>query len=127
MLRFSGMITLDTPNPSLLSARLRSLNNPQLRGVEVPPDAAGGLLGGMKTGDRIDVISVSLGTEPGQAQEKRAATILQSVPVVGVKPPGDGGGGILVVGLTPEQAEIFALARENGKIYVSLQPFGNEQ
>ncbi|MHB1126979.1 MAG: Flp pilus assembly protein CpaB [Bacillota bacterium] len=128
VLRHSGLIQLETPNPSLLSARLRSLNNPQLRGVEVPPDAAGGLLGGMKTGDRIDIISVSQGTQPGQAQaEQRAATILQSVPVVGVKPPGEGGGGILIVGLTPEQAEIFALAREKGKIYVSLRPFGNAE
>ena len=123
MLRQSGVINLSAPDPAVLSARLLALNNPNLRAMEVPVEAAAGMLSGMKAGDRVDVIAVA-GRGPGQGQEPVKRTILRGVPVVGVQPSGDSGAGVLVVGVTPEQAEDLAYARAASKVYASLLPFG---
>lgn len=123
ILRRAGVLDVEAPDPGLLSSRVRALGNPSLRAMEVPVEAAAGMLGGMKSGDRVDVIAVE---EQQQGGEKTvvARTILKGVPVIGVNPGGDSGAGVLVVAVTPEQAEALALARSRGKVYASLLPFG---
>lgn len=122
ILRSAGVIELNNADPSILSARLRALNNPSLRGVEVPVEAAAGLMSGMKSGDLISLISVYQSEDP-ETLGLKAETILEAVPVVGVMAPGESSGS-LVVALTKEQAETLALARERGKLYAGLYPFG---
>lgn len=123
ILKISSVIELDEKNPSLLSARLKALNDDSLVAMEVPAEAAAGLLNGMKTGDRVNIIFVEQ-TGVNQAQPVfQSSTIIKSVKVIGVKPQDDTAG-VLIVALTEEQAEILAAAREKGKIFAALRPFG---
>ncbi|MHB1418657.1 MAG: SAF domain-containing protein [Bacillota bacterium] len=72
ILRSNAIIRLDAADPPLLSARLRALNNQALRAMEVPIEAAAGLLSGMKAGDKVDIISVSQSApQQGAGQQKQ--------------------------------------------------------
>lgn len=124
ILRGSGVLDVRAPDPGLLSSRVRALDDPALRAMEVPVEAAAGMLSGMKTGDRVDVIAIEEQAGPGDGKIPVARTILKGVPVVGVNPGGDSGAGVLVVAVTPGQAETLALARSRGKVYASLLAFG---
>lgn len=133
ILRYPSAIALEGDNPSLLSARLKALNNPNLRGVEIPVDSIRGMLTGMKTMDLVDIIAVFKEYDPRVDNELLVSrTIIQAAPVIGLKSgetdrvsgPGENS---VVVALTQEQVELYALYREKGKIYASLRPFGEQK
>lgn len=110
----------------LLSARLMALGNQNLRAVELPIESASGMMHGMKAGDRVDVIAVrEADTAAGKSLE--AKTILTNRELVGVMMSDDGEATALVVSVTPQEAEILASSREQGKVYISLRPFGKEE
>jgi Flp pilus assembly protein CpaB len=127
ILRISNVIILENINLPILSARLAYLDNFELRGVEVPIESIIGMLPGMKAGDYVDIISVyknEAPDSPGRASQSLIAeTIIEGVPVIGVRPREEGQGA-LIVALTKDQAEVYALHREKGRISVSLRPFG---
>lgn len=107
----------------LLSARLMSIGNKDLRAVELPVDSVSGMLGGLKAGDRIDVIAV-YEVENGEEKQLESKTILTDRQVVGVRYSEDGSGSAsLVAAVTQQEAETLALYRTKGKIYVALRPF----
>lgn len=122
ILRGAGVIDNKDFTVSLLSARLAVQNNPDLRAVEVPIEAAASMLEGMKAGDRIDIISV-IATD-NEAGEHTSQTIIENAKVVGVSSPSESSSGAFVIALSPEQAETFFLARVKGKIFAALRPFG---
>lgn len=107
----------------LLSARLKALGDDSLRAVELPIESVAGMLGGMKAGDRVDVIAV-FETDDGENAVIEGKTILTDREIVGVLIPEDGSGGALVVSVTDKEAELLATSMEKGKIYVTLRPFG---
>lgn len=110
----------------LLSARLMALGDKNLRAVELPIESASGMMRGMKAGDRVDVIAVrEAETASGKSLETK--TILTNRELVGVMMSDDGEAVALVVSVTPQEAEILASSREQGKVYVSLRPFGKEE
>lgn len=123
ILRTFGVVDNEDFTASLLSARLTVLDDPNLRAVEVPIEAAAGMLAGMKAGDRIDVVSVSASDSTNVQQSH---TIIENAKVVGVSPAGESSGGVLVIAVTPEQAETFFLARVKGKVFATLRPFGGK-
>ena len=124
ILRQAGVIDNKDFSVSLLSARLTVQNDPNLRAVEVPIEAAAGMLAGMKAGDRVDVISVSETSDQSDTQQKISQTIIENAKVIGVSPSGESSSGVLIIAVSPEQAETFFLARVKGKVFVSLRPFG---
>lgn len=108
----------------LLSARLRALGDSNLRAAELPIDSVAGMLGGMKAGDRIDVIAV-YEEENGNIKNLISKTILTNRQLIGVRVPQDSSsGGSLVVAVTAQEAETLALYREKGKLFITLKPFG---
>lgn len=123
ILRETHIIRYDSTDIPLLSARLKTIGNDNMRAVEVPVDSISGMLGGMKAGDRVDIISVTVKEDTGGRKEMVSKKIISSAPVIGVRPPEDSPG-VLIIGLTEEQVNIFMLARETGKVYASLCPFG---
>jgi len=126
ILRKTHIIRYDSTDIPLLSARLKALQKNELRAVEVPAvESVEGMLGGMKAGDRVDIISVTP-IEEGSKKEIISQKIIGSAPVIGVRPPGDGPG-VLIVALTETQVNKFFLAGEMGKVYASLCPFGYEE
>lgn len=125
ILRETHVIRYDSTDIPLLSSRLKTLNKENLRAVEVPVDSVAGMLGGMKAGDRVDIISVTP-IEEGSKKEIISQKIIGSAPVIGVRPPRDGPG-VLIVALTETQVNKFFLAGEMGKVYASLCPFGYEE
>lgn len=127
ILREPNIMRLDNKESlPILSARLRSLGKNDLRAVQIPSESIRGMLGGMKAGDRVDIISVIEKTDPEDKTKKylESKTIIEAAPVIGVQPPESQSGGVLVVALTKQQVELFALSKEQGKIYASLVPFG---
>jgi len=133
ILRQEGTIELETTNPAILSSRLRVLNNPELRGVEIPIDAAKGMLWGIKAGDVIDVIAVyeqeklAVDTDESDTIGLKSETILKGVPIIGVRKKSEDGNIAemsLVIAITKEQVERLALYKVIGEIHVSLRPLG---
>lgn len=138
ILRKAAVMDLQKPDPGLFSSRLRALKDPNLRAIEIPTEAVKGLLSGMGNNDHIDIIAVYKevpqsvsGALSSDKEVLTSKTIVTDVPVIGVK--SDSGNNesvtsesatILVVAVTPEQAEKVALYREKGKIYGALRPFG---
>jgi Flp pilus assembly protein CpaB len=123
ILRKPGVIDKNDSSASLLSARLTVQKDPTLRAVEVPVEAAAGMLSGMKAGDKVDIISVGVTDEEG-AKKTISKTIIENAKVVGINPPGESSSGTLVIAVNKKQAEIFFLARTKDKVYASLHPFG---
>jgi len=123
LLRKSGVIDNEDFTASLLSARLSVQNDPSLRAVEVPVEAAASMLAGIKAGDRIDVVSVIVSDEE-DGQQHIAETIIEDAKVIGVNTPGESSNGALVIAISPDQAETFFLARVKGKVFATLRPFG---
>lgn len=111
--------------------------------------SVGGLL---LPGDRVDVIAVFNATDVGS---ERAVTLFQNIEVLAVAqvaqepvpPPsteeGEAAGDqplaqrpqgaepqpeatTVTLALTPEQAQLLAVAQEQGKVWLSLRPFGEE-
>lgn len=119
ILRRSHIIKSDDSG-GLLSARLVALNDPNLRAVEVPTESVAGMLGGMKAGDRVDIIAVY--QTGANSNELSSQTIIFNAPVVGVKTGGEEDKAALVIAVNQQEAEKLALYRERGKIYVVLKP-----
>lgn len=118
-------ILSDDVDAGLLSARLLAMGDDNLRAVELPIESVSGMLGGMKAGDRVDIIAVyGLEDEEGGRKELESKTILTDRKLVGVMITEDGSDGAIVVALTSEEAETMALYTELGKIYITLKPFG---
>lgn len=125
ILRASHLID-DKVDGGLLSARLKAIGGGNLRAVELPIESAAGMMGGMKAGDRVDVIAVyEINSDNSKTIESE--TIFTNKELVGVMLSEDGTEGALIVSVTPQEAEILASSREKGKIYVSLRPFGREE
>lgn len=133
ILRHPSAISLEGDSPSLLSARLKALENPELRGVEIPVDSIKGMLTGMKTMDMVDIVAVYKEYDARLDDEVLVSrTIVQAAPVIGLR-----GGetdrissaaeNSVVVALTQDQVELYALHMEKGKIYASLRPFGEQR
>jgi Flp pilus assembly protein CpaB len=124
VLRVNHLID-DEIDGGLLSARLKALGDDTLRAVELPIESVAGMMGGMKAGDRVDVIAVY---ETGDGNDKiiESRTILTDRELVGVMTSEDGTGGALVVSVTVEEAQILASNMETGKIYIALKPFGKK-
>lgn len=118
VLREQGIVDTKNSDTPILSARLSVLSDPALRAVEIPADAAAGMLAGMKAGDRVDIVSVFK-----TADSFISKTIIEDVQVIGVNAPGESQG-VLIAAMTKEQAETFFLAEGQGKVYASLRPFG---
>lgn len=119
ILRRSHLIK-NADSGGLLSARLVALNNPQLRAVEVPVESVAGMLGGMKAGDKVDIIAVY---QTGiNNHELSSQTIIFNAPVIGVKTGGEEDKAALVIAVNQQEAEKLALYREKGKVYVALKP-----
>ena len=115
----------DDVDAGFLSARLLAMGDDNLRAVELPIESVSGMLGGMKAGDRVDIIAVyGLEDEEGGRKELESKTILTDRKLVGVMITEDGSDGAIVVALTSEEAETMALYTELGKIYITLKPFG---
>lgn len=101
------------------------------RGIAVPVDAARGMVGHIRTGDRVDVIA---GFNSTSAESGMGSTfvrvLLQDVLVLHAPEQAQGaavGGGdnakkTLVLRMTDEQAVRVAFARDNGEIWVVLRP-----
>ena len=130
ILRKPAVYSLDDPNPSLYSARLKSLGNPQLRGVEVPVESIRGILSGMNTQDYVDLISVyefekvqNTSDQNKTISTLETKTILEAAPVIGVKSD-DNQNMVLIIAATKDKAEEISLHQEIGKIYATLRPFG---
>lgn len=132
ILRKPAVFSLDDPNPSLYSARLKNLKNPNLRGIEVPIESIRGILSGMNTQDYVDLISVyefeavqNSSDQNGTStiSELETETIVEAAPVIGVKSD-DNQNMVLIIAATKEEAEKISLHQEIGTIYAVLRPFG---
>ena len=129
ILRYPTTIGLEKgSSPSLLSARLRVLGNPDLRAVEIPVDSVKNMLAGMKSGDKVDIVAVCQDDALPGPKAISAKTIMEAVPVIGLK-TGDSASAsavaasALIVAMTKEQVEAYALYKEKGSIYASLRPY----
>jgi len=129
ILRAINTTDLKHDNPSLLSARLRVLQQTGLVGGEIPIDSITGMLDGMKAGDKVYIVGVT--KQAAQVNDSTnntkevGETIVESAIVVGVK-GSDSGKPALIVAMTKEDAVKVAVAREEGKLYAYLLPFGEE-
>lgn len=108
----------------LLSARLSRLDKKNMRAVELPIESIAGMLGGMKAGDKVDIVAVF--EEGSEAKQLNSKTILQDRQVIGVMTSEEDAEGTIVIAVTNQEAEVLSLYREKGKIYVTLKPFGGK-
>lgn len=131
ILRAVNTTDLEQANPSLLSSRLRVLEQAGLVGGEIPIESIQGMLDGMKSGDRVYVVGVTkekiptdgaTNTDPNNTKVV-GKTVVESAIAVGVKGTTDGKPA-LIIAMTKEDAIKVAIAREEGKLYVYLLPFG---
>lgn len=132
ILRKSNTVDMQDRDLSVLSTRLRTLEERGLVAVEVPVESMKGMLGGMKAWDRV-MIGVAW---PDKDKELALSTknaqfvteiIVESAVVVGLKKAEDGNNGSLVVGLDPAQFLKFMESKERGKLYVALHPLGSDR
>jgi Flp pilus assembly protein CpaB len=107
------------------------------RAVSVPLDAAHGLIGHVRAGDRVDVLGGfnvvrvdrrGVPIQQGGAARPVVKLLMENILVLEV--PADTGGGLgggsnsanVVLRLSAEQAAQLAFASDNGKIWFSLRP-----
>ncbi|WP_459195629.1 CpaB family protein [Wukongibacter baidiensis] len=140
ILRKANIINLNSKDLPILSARLRSLDPKaindlsydseelrSLRAAEIPVTSIIGMIPGMKTGDQIAITSVYIDeVDEGNKIKKvrKTETIFDFISVIGIKKPDDNSKGSLVIALSQRQFEAYSLAREKGKFYVALMPYG---
>lgn len=107
-------------------AALTALQDPELRGYALPPEAVEGLP--LEPGDRVDLVGVMEVLSPVGGQTKqtvRSQLIVQGAPVLDVAVPDYEApyhDVVVVVGLTPEQAERVALFEAQGKLKAQVRP-----
>lgn len=130
ILRAVNTTDLKRDNPSILSARLRALEKTGLVGGEIPIESMQGMLDGMKSGDKVYVVGVTKEvTQNGEVETVdvvKGETVVDSAIVVGVKGGGEDGKSALIIAMSKEEAVKVAVARDKGKIYAYLLPFGQE-
>lgn len=124
VLKSSQIIKLSENNEEipLLSARLKALDDPNLVAGEIPIDSVKGMLGGMKSSDKISIVNVYKRDTKEKEKELISETLIPYADVVGLKTGEDGSS--LVVAITHEQSKILAAGRERGKVYAYLLPYG---
>lgn len=88
------------------------------RAVAVPVDPAHGMIGTVRTGDRVDVF-VAVGSSNGKEPAVRA--LLQNVMVLDAPDPDSDNGNIVLRAASNDAAKL-AFASDNGKIWVALRP-----
>jgi Flp pilus assembly protein CpaB len=91
----------------------------------LPPESAVG--GGVRSGDRVAVLSSPGATEAGGDQEEQATTILLAeVPVLSVRQAStaEGEGLLVTLALRLEEARAIAEARATGRVDLALLPGG---
>lgn len=140
ILRKSNTLNLSRDNPSLFSARLKALGNPDLVAGEIPVDSMNGMLDGVKAGDRVFLVSVAKETDeeenalPNKTPAVQNNTeiiqgkeLVKSAIIIGVKSDTSNGGKLaLVVAVGKDDAVKIATAKERGKVYAYLLPFGSD-
>ena len=96
------------------------------RAIAIPVDSAHGLIGFVQAGSRVDVLDDAGTARPGQGGVAVLATN-----VLVLSPPGGGssvaggassGGSNIILQVTPQQANSFASAADNGKVWITLRP-----
>jgi hypothetical protein len=94
------------------------------RSVSLP--VSGDELLDLRSGDRVDIISVFDAVGTTKVKEKMAATILQNVKVLGTGVPkgGEGQGTVLLM-LNPVEAQFAILAIQQGSIAISRRDPGD--
>lgn len=138
ILRYINVVDFQERELPILSTRLRAVSNnledgdhiediDNLRAGEIPIDSIVGMIDGMKEGDKIAVTSVFIEENDLQEKIRRTETIFDYIHVLGIKKPTENSKGGLVIALTQRQFEALALAREKGKFYIALMPFGVEK
>lgn len=99
-----------------------------MRVAEIPINSILGALPGMKVGDKISVTSVYdediLDKDNKSISIRRTENIFDHIYVIGIKKPSDKSKGSLIIALTQRQFEALALAREKGKFYIAVMPYG---
>jgi len=127
ILRTINTTDLEHDSPSLLSARLRALEQAGLVGGEIPIDSIHGMLDGMKSGDKVYVVGVNKEVvQNGESETTgvvKGDTVVNSAIVVGVRSSTDGKAA-LIIAMSKDEAVKLAIARETGKVYAYLLPFG---
>jgi Flp pilus assembly protein CpaB len=95
------------------------------RAIAVPVDAAHGLVGFVKAGDRVDVFSSFAGTGARGA----VTPLAQNVLVLSAGGAGGGGavggsstGGNIVLRVSAKVAQEVAFVADNGKVWITLRP-----
>ena len=128
ILRTINTTDLKHDNPSLLSSRLRALEQTGLVGGEIPIESIQGMLDGMKSGDKVYVVGVtkeSIQTGESTSTKVVGKTVVDSAIAVGIKGTTDGKPA-LIIAMSKDDAVKVAVAREEGKLYAYLLPFGLE-
>ncbi len=100
------------------------------RGIKIPLDASHGLIGSVRKGDRVDVLSGFLVDSATGRQRPILRTLMQNVLVLDVpadvKAGGIGSGSNrpkeVTLRVTMKQAPKLAFASDNGKIWLVLRP-----
>lgn len=129
VLRKKNTVNMQDRDISVLSTRLRTVNEDEMVAVEIPVESMKGMLGGMKAWDTV-MIGVAW---PDKDKEMLINTknaqfvteiIVESAIVVGLRKAEDGNNGALIVGLDSAQFLKYMESKEKGKIYVALHPLG---
>lgn len=97
------------------------------RAIDVPVDAAHGLIGQIRAGDTVDVLaSFNSGSSTAGSTQPQVRTLVQNVLVL--ESPSGGGSSTssttqnLTVRVTAAQAAQIAFAADNGKVWFILRP-----
>lgn len=119
VLRVPNTIEIENPDPSILAARLKSLNDDSLVAMDIPITAAGGMLNGMKA---LDIVSIMAVSKQGETQVTNV--IVENAVVIGVRARDDNSEGSLVVAIKDTDRTKVAEAKEKAKVFVALRPVG---
>ena len=103
---------------------------PDQRAIKIPLDTAHGLIGAIKQGDHVDVLSGFLQDSATGRQRPILRTLMQNLLVLAapaeVKAGGVGGGSNrakeVTLRVTDKQAPKLAFASDNGKLWLVLRP-----
>lgn len=131
ILKSNYVYDVKTDDLAILSARLRTIienakvkEDVDLVGGEIPVDSIKGMLDGMKAGDMVYIVNVTREKDDESNGDviTQAEEVVDEAIVVGVK--GGDEGNALIVALDKKDALKLAEAREKGKVYAYLLPFG---
>ena len=98
------------------------------RAISVPVDTAHGLVGQVKTGDRVDVLASFQTQREGSSLNRPVVRTLVQSAVVLEAPKADSGGSggqadkEVVLRVTDKQAQAMAFSADHGKVWITLRP-----